>query len=1039
MSFATHANTSPSTRIKGLDVNDPAVTTVPKLKKWQHRALRYESLRVTPSGEFEAEPLVAAQKKRFDEVVAYRKSAAAKSGTAKAAGISRSSWSLVGPGNVPGRARGIAVDPTDPNIVYVAAATGGVWKTTDGGNNWTPYGDAMESMVMNTIAIDPNNRNILYASSGEWSTGFFGRGVFRSEDAGVTWAPVAAHAGNWTGWHNNNDTLWSGRGTHRLSLHPSISGNMLVSTNYGIYRSTNGGTSYARVWPESVNFTNFFLANSVPTVTFNPLNGNEAVAATFDGRILGSRDGGQTWATAQMQPRTANNVRTEVQFAPSVPGKLYALYGPGAGRLYVSTDYGATWAQVSELPLGVNQGFDQYKNMLWVSPTNDRHLLAGALNLYQSLDGGATWSLYMNTTGGLDTAIHVDIHLIATQRGYGSGGNNRLWVATDGGIYALADSTTPMTGTAVQANGWRHMNGGMTTSQAYHISADTTRGRIGMGTQDNGVVWYREGDAERAWIKPRTGGDVFRIFVDPASNYAFYVYQFLEVARLVNDGTGSPVFERICDGLFDTYNDAAGQCGAFRAGASTPRANFGAPMSFDAVGDGRLLAGGRELWRSTNPRAARVTWASIKAPLANGSLIAAIGTTNTASSVDHVWVGHNNGEVYRTTNATAPTPAWSLLGGLPTRSATSFFIEPSNPSNVLVTLSGTAQTTSNLWATSDGGTSWRQLGSNLPRVAFLSVTRHPTNRNWIYVGTDLGIYTSEDDGATWSAVNDGPANVMVHSLTWYGNNVLLAGTHGRGVWKATITQTPGGGDRPLDYSDMWWAGQSESGWGMSIQQHASNVQFNAIYAYDAQGQPRWYVMPGGTWNANFTVYSGLLYQPTGAPLNSYNPASLAVGAPSGNATLTFTSAGSATLAYTINGVSGQKSITRQAFGSGTAPLQVADLWWGGTSQNGWGINIAQQAGTLFSVWYTYGGDGRAQWYVMPGGSWNGTTYSGPFFATSGPQWLGVSFNPAQVAVQQMGTMSFNFSDANNAVMTYTFTAGPFAGTSQSKPIVRQAF
>jgi hypothetical protein len=94
---------------------------------------------------------------------------------------------------------------------------------------------------------------------------------------------------------------------------------------------------------------------------------------------------------------------------------------------------------------------------------------------------------------------------------------------------------------------------------------------------------------------------------------------------------------------------------------------------------------------------------------------------------------------------------------------------------------------------------------------------------------------------------------------------------------------------------------------------------------------------------------------------------------------------------------------------------------------------------LFSVWYTYGSDGKALWYVMPGGTWSGATYSGPFFATSGPQWLGVTFNPAQVAVQQVGTMSFNFSDANNATMTYNFTTGPFAGTNQSKPIFRQAF
>jgi hypothetical protein len=243
---------------------------------------------------------------------------------------------------------------------------------------------------------------------------------------------------------------------------------------------------------------------------------------------------------------------------------------------------------------------------------------------------------------------------------------------------------------------------------------------------------------------------------------------------------------------------------------------------------------------------------------------------------------------------------------------------------------------------------------------------------------------------------------------------------------------------PLNYSDMWWAGKAEDGWGMSIQQHG-NVQFNALYIYDSAGKPTWYVMSGGTWNADFTSYTGLLYQPTSAPLNNYTPAQFVVGNSPGNVTLGFTGNSTLTLRYTINGVSGQKSMQRQVFGAGTAPLTVGDMWWAGSTQDGWGINLVQQAGIVFAVWYTYGPDGKPTWYVFPGGTWNGTTYAGTLYSTTGSPWVGANYDPIQFKAAEAGTLSFSFTNANSATMNYTFTAGPFVGTTQSRTIVRQPY
>ena len=242
----------------------------------------------------------------------------------------------------------------------------------------------------------------------------------------------------------------------------------------------------------------------------------------------------------------------------------------------------------------------------------------------------------------------------------------------------------------------------------------------------------------------------------------------------------------------------------------------------------------------------------------------------------------------------------------------------------------------------------------------------------------------------------------------------------------------------LNYSDLWWAGAAENGWGMSIQQHG-NIQLNALYVYDSAGKPVWYVQPGGTWNADFTTFSGALYQPTSAPLNNYSAAQFKVGGPVGSISINFTSYSTATLQYVINGISGQKSIQRQIFGRGSAPLSVGDMWWGGSAQDGWGISISQQTGILFGAWYTYGADGKVTWYAMTDGTWTGNIYTGAFISTLGSPWLGAAYSPSQLQVIPTGTMTLNFSDANNATMTYAFTSGPFAGTTQTKTIVRQPY
>jgi Astacin (Peptidase family M12A) len=239
----------------------------------------------------------------------------------------------------------------------------------------------------------------------------------------------------------------------------------------------------------------------------------------------------------------------------------------------------------------------------------------------------------------------------------------------------------------------------------------------------------------------------------------------------------------------------------------------------------------------------------------------------------------------------------------------------------------------------------------------------------------------------------------------------------------------------VDYGDMWWVGPEQNGWGVSITQHR-DVQFVVIFAYDAQGKPVWYVLSGGTWDSNRTAYSGALYVPTSSAFSAYRADKFMINAPVGDATIRYENSSVATISYTINGVSDSKKIKRQIFGAQDSQpsLDVKDIWWGGPSENGWGLNIAQQGKQLFLAWYTYDTAGKVTWFVVSGGTWNGSTFTGAIYSTTSSPWLGVPYDPTRFLVTPVGEMSLAFDGADKANMTYTVS-----GVTQSKSITRLAF
>ena len=251
----------------------------------------------------------------------------------------------------------------------------------------------------------------------------------------------------------------------------------------------------------------------------------------------------------------------------------------------------------------------------------------------------------------------------------------------------------------------------------------------------------------------------------------------------------------------------------------------------------------------------------------------------------------------------------------------------------------------------------------------------------------------------------------------------------------TISNTCTASTAPQSYQDMWWAGSSENGWGLTITQHGEKL-FLPWYLYDTAGNPLWIVMSSGQWNAAHTTYTGDLYIPGGSSFASYDVSRFVAGSPVGSASVTFSSSSTGTLAYTVRGVSGAKSISRLAFGpvDATPIASYGDMWWGGASQDGWGLVLTQQYRTLFATWFTYDAAGQVTWFVMSSGTWSGNTYSGTLYRTHGTPVLGAVYDASALVVTPVGTLSIAFGDPDNATMTYTVD-----GVTQTKAITRLLF
>jgi hypothetical protein len=695
-------------------------------------------------GNFDPQALAAAR--------AERDANAAHHAMIDDAGIGRFGWLERGPNNIGGRTRSLVIDPANTLNLWAGAVGGGIWRSTNGGASWAPVDDRLSNLSVCCLALVPGSPMTIWAGTGE---GFYngdaivGNGVYRSSDGGLSFQRLPATA------------TWSY--VNRIVVAPTNPNLVLAATRSpgGIQRSTNGGVSWTQVRS----------ATACMQVMFDPNDANKAVADIYESsvhRVVYSTNGGASWtnATTGLISQSGISGRIELCYAASVPNLVYASCGTGGGLIWRSTDGGINWTLQTT---GSGSGAAWYYNTLWVDPTNANVLVTGAYHLYRSTDAGVTLTQisdgYINTT-----EPHPDQHQVIADPGFNGTSNRKVWITNDGGVYAANDIYTAST-----SGGWQRRDQSYRASQFYGAAGDGTSGRITGGTQDNGHLTIQTGSSTAALTFGGDGGFAAIDWQNPSYIYGEYVYA--QVHRSSNGGTSA--------GYIDANLTEAGNAG-----------NFIAPILLDPNDPQRLLVGAASLWLSTNPRsspASSVLWSAIKPGV--GSSVSAIAVAQGNSAV--IWVGHNDGRIYKTSNGTAATPTWvavddnSGTNPLPNRYVQRIVIDRTNSQIAFVGLGGFAG--DNLRKTTNGGTTWVDLTgagvTGLPSAPVNGIAQHPALATHLYVGTDVGIFASGDGGLTWSTSNDGPADVSVDEVVFMHNSTtLLAATHGRGLWTIAIRE-----------------------------------------------------------------------------------------------------------------------------------------------------------------------------------------------------------------------------------------------------------
>ena len=768
-------------------------------------------------------------------------------------------WVNLGPAPIPngqtsptsvavsGRISAIAVDPTDPNIVYAGAAQGGVWRSLDGGNTWTPIFDSAASLAIGALAIAPSDHTKLYVGTGE-SNGscdsFDGVGVYRIDSANT--APVLVGPID-PAYAPTGTTSFGGLSISQIVVKPDDPATIFVSTTLGrigigcdlplggtqppippqgVWRSTNATAAAG-----SVAFTKLTVnaAGSFGTDT----TGNRAVTdmvldpsdSTWNSLLVGLRAISTDTASVPGVYRSTNalagtptftrtlafgfsGIRVALAAArisgPQVTATVFAATnestgtGPSfrQGRLRSSTDGGVTWSA----PLTSADGFCQpscsYDINVAVPPSSattiylggsiDGTLVTPTATSYQGIIERSTDSGATFSNTCCEGTLHADNHAIALA----PSDSTIIYDGNDGGVWKSTNSGST----------WASKNTNLSITQFQSIAVHPSDPNFTIGgTQDNGTV-FRKPDTTYTRADFGDGGYALIDQTAPDTTNVTMYHTYFNVS---NTSTKLMGFGRV-----DTTATASDGNWVFKGcqGAAgngitcDPTVNFYAPMALGPGTPNTVYFGTDRLYRSID-RGDNNTVVS-QAPLMAGVPISAIGISKQNDAIR--LVGLNNGHVWLTTTGSSTLTDVTPSTGWKAQYVSRVVIDPNDFDIAYITLTGyMGDGTSHVWQTTDLTAAtpvWTQMGSGIPDVPVDSFAINPDDSTMLFAGTDIGVYRSTNQGISWTPYGTGLPTVAVFDMAVTnpaGSRTLRISTHGRGQWQipiqpleAQIAETP---------------------------------------------------------------------------------------------------------------------------------------------------------------------------------------------------------------------------------------------------------
>lgn len=668
-------------------------------------------------------------------------------------------WKAIGPGNIGGRTRTVVCDPKKDGWVYVGAAGGGIWRTTNHGESWTPIFDYQNSLCMGALAIDPNNSDIIYAATGEIAPASnmhdgWGTGIYKSVDAGKTWRLLG---------------LTTVGAFSRIYVHPKDSKLIYVGgvrTGSGLYRSTDAGATWTRM-----------NRLSVSDVSINPKDENELFLGVVGEGVFHTMNGGDSvWKSSAGFPARVG--RVSVQMCGADPKKVYCLIeGPNPadttennkGYVLVSNDNGVTWKTVVTADNQIfgdnNQGY--YDNFVEAHPTNPNIAYFGGIDFYLTTNGGNNWSNISNSYSG--GGVHPDQHACA----FNPLNPDEVYIANDGGMYRSTSLNDPFV----------PINNGYEATAYYAMDIDyTAADKTYGGTQDNGTSGSTGPTMDWRGI---LGGDGFFVAVSPLDPNVIYCENYNGTVKTVNLGTGR------------VSNNVAG------IPATDPTGAWSSPIVLDRA-TATLYHGRKAVYQQA---VGSNIWQAFSPMLDTGSFVSAIGPSPVDG--DYCWAGYENGSLWRTTNGGTN---WSgvTINGLPKRYIRDVIPSSAEINTAWVCYSGYG--TGHVFVTRDGGKSWTDVSTTLPDIPVNALAVLQSNEKVMFAGTDIGVFATYNGGQSWFPFGKGLPRAPVLDMRIYDErNLLRIATHGRSMFEVEIPTeevdepgitAPTGGDVVMATSSM---------------------------------------------------------------------------------------------------------------------------------------------------------------------------------------------------------------------------------------------